>query len=321
MRILLIEQIEDKLFYPSIFFRKFGHDVYEFDITEYYSSFLCKGLKKIHSQSWQSWISHQLFIKVKQIRPDVILFYNLEYLDNSTINEVKNLFPNVKLVCWHGDDLLNPRFQNFNQELKIPLIDIHVTPRFHLANEYLNLGAKEVLKVSWHYKEMKTLQSSKYYDLNFIGSVDAKRKFYIEKVVNNSFIIGGYGWKKVDLNSLKTLSHLSLKQMNVIISASKLSLNFLTEANRDKTNFRNFEIPSQLSLQITERSEEICDIFGENIGVVCFETPEEMNDKINYYLMHENERNKILIKSHKIVNDYKYSIDCQLSVILNRLMQ
>ncbi len=103
--------------------------------------------------------------------------------------------------------------------------------------------------------------------------------------------------------------------MNDLIARSKVSLNMFTAGNRDKTNFRNFEIPSQLGFQICERSDEVCEIFGEDNGIVCFGTVDELKDKVQFYLHNEDSRSRIAAKSYSIVSDYKYTAEFQFDTL------
>lgn len=319
MKILIIEQISNSEFYPKYFFEKQNHKVHLCNILKFYTSKHLLFLKKYKQKIWQGLVSKYIFNFVVEFNPDVVFFYNIDYINITTLLELKNRYPNLKYICWHGDDLLNPRFNIDTQKLKIPLIDVHFTPRNHLAEDYLSNKANEVISVNWFPKQIRISESEKIYNLNFIGSIDNKRERYLSNLKYDKFIVGGYGWNHKNIHANKIYKHVPLSFMNEIIASSKISLNFLTESNRDTTNFRNFEIPSQFSMQITERSEEICDIFKENIGVVCFDNEEELNDKITFYLKHDTIRNKIIITSHNIIKDYKYSLDFQLNKVLNRI--
>ena len=155
---------------------------------DYYTTYLYRVFKKITLINWKKWISHKIFEKVVSCKPDIILFYNLEYLELNTLFKIKNFSPEIRLFCWHGDDFLNPKFNSIIQRQKLPLIDVHFTPRQHLANEYLNLGAKDVIKVNWYYKSKREFPSQSIYDISFFGSIDKKRDFYIGQLNFQNFV-------------------------------------------------------------------------------------------------------------------------------------
>jgi hypothetical protein len=319
MKILIIEQIPSGPYIPQIYFNELGYNVSLCNISQFYTHPIFRILKKYGYTIWEKYISLHILSQIKKTNPDIVLFYNIDYISLEVLNEIKNIKPQLSFICWHGDDMLNPRFNRETQQLKVPIVDIHVTPRHHLCNEYASLGAKNVVEINWFYKVKLNSPYEKRFDINFIGSIDEKRKMFISKLDLDNCIIGGYGWDKGDLVSKNVLKHLTLTRMNEIISSSKLSLNFLTEANRDKTNFRNFEIPSQFSLQIAERSDHVSNIFGEDEGIVCFDSIEEMNDKIKFYLNRESAREKIIKKSYNIVTQEKYTLEHQLSLIHQKI--
>lgn len=321
MKILIVEQIPSGQFTPQIFFNELGYNVSLSNISQFYTSPILRALKKYRYIAWEKVISLYIFSVIKKSNPDIVLFYNLDYINLEILTEIKSIKPHLNLICWHGDDILNPRFNIGVQQQKVPLVDLHVTPRRHLSKEYFNLGAKKVLGISWFYKVKLENPNIKKFDINFIGSIDDKRKSFLGKLDFDKLVIGGYGWNKGDVAAKNILNHLSLTRMNEIISSSKISLNFLTEANRDRTNFRNFEIPSQFSLQIAERSEEVCDIFGEDEGIVCFQSIEEMNDKIKFYLNRDLAREKIIKNSHNIVSQHKYTLEYQLNLIHHEIQK
>lgn len=319
MKILIIEQITNSDFYPKFYFEQKKQEVFLCNIIKFYTAKKYLFLKKFKTNIWEDFVSNYIYKNALELKPNIIFFYNLDYINKFTLLNLKSKLPNTKFICWHGDDLLNPRFNIESQLLKIPLIDVHFTPRSHLISDYKTNKAKEVISVNWYPKDVRKSPLDKLFDLNFFGSIDKKREKYLSNLKFTNFIIGGYGWNHKNINADKIYNHVPLNIMNEIIASSKISLNFLTESNRDRTNFRNFEIPSQFSLQICERSEEICEIFKENIGVVCFESEEELKEKISFYLRNDSISNKIIATSHKIISDYKYSQDFQLNIVQNRI--
>ncbi len=53
---------------------------------------------------------------------------------------------------------------------------------------------------------------------------------------------------------------------------------------------RTLEIPACGGFMLHERSDEVLELFEEGKDVACFSTPQELKEKINYYLNHEEER-------------------------------
>lgn len=78
---------------------------------------------------------------------------------------------------------------------------------------------------------------------------------------------------------------------------------------------RVFDIMSVGGFVLTIWSEEIPELFEEGKEIVTFRTPEEMLEKIDYYLAHERERLLIGYNGYKKVKEC-YSYERQLEKIM-----
>jgi spore maturation protein CgeB len=80
------------------------------------------------------------------------------------------------------------------------------------------------------------------------------------------------------------------------ICAAKINLalmNGFPPGFEDQTTTRTYEISACGGFMLHERSAELLTLFAENNEMACFETTEELATKIEYYLAHAEERNKI----------------------------
>jgi len=318
MKLLIIERYPyGENFIPEMFFKNKGFDVSFLNTHYLYDNLLFRLVNKFTTKIFIDYINSIIISNFKGF--DAILFYNIDYVKSSTLKMIKTHDINTKIMCFHGDDILNKRFGE-NEESKVPLIDVHISPRKHLSSLYKKLGAKTFIETDWYYKILKTSPSNKTYDLSFCGAISSKRIQILKDIKIENSIIVGNGWKKNNNPFRKKIKHLSIEKMNNIISASKISLNILTIENKDKTNFRNFEIPSQFSLQICERTDELERIFKEDKNIVFFDNKDELNDKIQYYLKNDVISNKIISESNKLVSDSKFTQEYQLEKIYNYLI-
>jgi spore maturation protein CgeB len=81
---------------------------------------------------------------------------------------------------------------------------------------------------------------------------------------------------------------------------------------------RTFEIPACGAFLLAERTEEHLELFEENKEMVCFESPEELVDKVRYYLAHDKERQRIAEAGYGKVTGEKHTYQDRLSEILNK---
>lgn len=94
-----------------------------------------------------------------------------------------------------------------------------------------------------------------------------------------------------------TLSDLEMIQM---YSRSKINLGFSTCGNTHLTDqrilqvrLRDFEVPMSGGFYMVEYMEELEEFFEIGKEIVCYTDPEDLADKIRYYLAHDEERERI----------------------------
>ncbi len=78
---------------------------------------------------------------------------------------------------------------------------------------------------------------------------------------------------------------------------------------------RTLEIPACGGFMLHERSDEVLELFEEGKDVACFSTPQELKEKINYYLNHEEERMQMAEAVHK-KTAIRYTYLCRAKRIL-----
>jgi spore maturation protein CgeB len=83
----------------------------------------------------------------------------------------------------------------------------------------------------------------------------------------------------------------------------------------DQTTTRTYEIPACGGFMLHERTPEVLDLFNEGSEIACFDTPQELAEKIDYYLAHAEERKAIAIAGHKRCVP-AYSYDERVKLIL-----
>jgi spore maturation protein CgeB len=89
------------------------------------------------------------------------------------------------------------------------------------------------------------------------------------------------------------------------LCAAKIGLNFHVDHQAGELdrglNLRAFELAACGVFQLLQRVPGVGEFFEEGKEIVCFDTKEEMLDKIRYYLAHESERQQIAEAARKRV--------------------
>jgi len=308
---------------------KMGHQTIMFDWTLYFKSIsngklIYKITDKLLIDIIQMRINKQIRKIVHNNHFDLFLVMRGDHLYPETLEFCRNKIN--KIVNWNTDDLFNKLNSSKLIIDSVKYYDVHFSPRFNLKNEYLDKGARTFKKLDWYYRyglNYDTLLNSPINHTNestFIGSWSERRETLLNGLEDFNVNIFGWGWNK-NINKSKykhwnISPSISILQMHNEFNKSKINLNILTHENRDSTNLRNFEIPASGGFQLTERSDEILEIFEEDKDIVCFSSKDELLDKYLFYIKNDSLRDKIAKAGMNKVFQNKHSLIDRLDEIL-----
>lgn len=77
------------------------------------------------------------------------------------------------------------------------------------------------------------------------------------------------------------------------LSGARISVGFLRHVCPDQHTTRTFEIPACASMMIADRTEEHQEFFEEGKEAEFFSSKDELVEKVNFYLRHEEQREKV----------------------------
>lgn len=240
--------------------------------------------------------------------------YNILWIDKGltiraeTLRAVRGIKPNTIIVAYSPDDMLNPDNQSKQYLDSICLYDVHVTTKSYNINELMKLGAKDVYFVNnafcphthRHFSvddlDKKLLGGT----VGFIGSFERERAYSIAFLSKHGIEIKIWGdwpqsWaKKLGLTTINvTGKRLSGDEYARAICSFDININFLRKVNRDLQTTRSIEIPACGGFMLAERTQEHLLLFKEGIEAEFFSTNEELLSKVQYYLVHDEERKRI----------------------------
>lgn len=127
----------------------------------------------------------------------------------------------------------------------------------------------------------KALDLPRVYDVGFVGHIGRGdgRRAQLLKVIEKSFTLNNYR------------RPYSREEMVMIYNQSKITFNC---AISNDVNMRVFEAMACGSLLITDRiGNGLLDLFQEGKHIVTYATPDELLERVAYYLEHDDEREKI----------------------------
>ena len=94
-----------------------------------------------------------------------------------------------------------------------------------------------------------------------------------------------------------------------VFNGSKINLNITLKSIEGGTPQRVMDIMESGGFVLTTYCPETAELFEEDKEIVMFKTPEELMDKVDYYLVHDEERQKIAAAGHaKVLRCYTWDI-------------
>lgn len=108
----------------------------------------------------------------------------------------------------------------------------------------------------------------------------------------------------------------ALKGAPKVFYSSKINLNITLRSIASGVPARVFDIMSVGGFVLSNWQEEIPELFVEGKEIATFKSPEELIDKADYYLRHENERVRIAVNGYRKVKEH-YTWEHQLEKIIS----
>jgi hypothetical protein len=280
-----------------------------------------RGLLDYHySQSLESF--------VQSFRPDLILIVSGRFFKLSTLEKIK-LTQKCLIFHYYGEYLGNPLNTTKCMLNAAPAYDYWFTAN---RKNFQILTSLNISNFAWipfgydptcHAPQRPTFEEINYVgsDIVFIGTWEFERAEMMSKLQGYNLQIWGGSWNRLNrkswLFSCVRNEAVYCSDMSKVINASKICLSFLRKANKDSHTCRTFEIPACGGFQVSERTEEILDFFTEDVEIVCFNNLEELREKIDYYLTHGDERNKIAQAGYKRVIHSHYSYTDRIQKVMS----
>jgi spore maturation protein CgeB len=251
---------------------------------------------------------------VGELRPDAVFLLKGEWISAQALREVKQRFRPV-LLQWYPDGPFNVENRNATRDsiTSIPLFDLYYIYAKSLMEPLRQAGAQRVEYLPFCYDpnmlrkpDVITEEDVRKYatDVVFAGTWEPMREWWLEKITDFDLAVWGNMWERVseDAPLRKHWKGAAVygEEISKLFAVSRIHLNFLREQNKDSNNVRTFEIPGFGGFLLTQRSREQAEeLFTEGKDIACFDTVDELKEKIRYYTAHEDERLAIAASGHE----------------------
>jgi glycosyltransferase involved in cell wall biosynthesis len=274
-----------------------------------------------HSRALRRWGARAwtdaLLDTARTVRPDLVFILEGRYVFPRTVRELQRVAGSV--VFFNAD---SPFADNPNSRPEHPPAAREADRFFiwsrRLARRLEETGVSPVhyLPFGWDPKWFPPAEPSPdpEHEVVFVGNWDRYRERWLEPVARrfDLKIWGAPYWKTRPrsgsaLPSCWQGGRLPGPEAAEVIANARVCLNVLREQNLpDGTNMRTFEVPGCGGFLLSTRTPGAEDIFPDGEAGAYFDDRDEMLDKIDDYLTHDDERRAIAAAAHDVVANHRY---------------
>jgi spore maturation protein CgeB len=287
------------------FFQQSGHDVTYFDFMD-----LGRSMGKTA-------MNRRLLDIARSEKPE--LMFSVMFTDELEMDVVRQIsaLPEVTTLNWFCDD--HWRFDNYSR-LWAPHFNWVVTTANSAIPKYEGLQFRNVIKSQWgcnHGLYRKSALPYEY-DVTFVGQPHGNRRAMVKTLSEGGIDVRcfGFGWDEGRVSQERMIqvfnqsrinlnfSNASVQSGNVIERWTRgLAASFLGAKSKrqfsEQIKGRNFEVPGCGGFLLTSRADDLESYYELDKEIVCFDGLDDLIEKIQYYLAHDDERAAIARRGYE----------------------
>lgn len=316
-----------------------GHELIRFNITPYEKNqpdLIRKISFRLAAGPQVNRLNRDLVALAETHKPDVFWADKVLALQPSTLNRMRKL--GIISVSYMIDNFFGPRrdpgWRLYRKDL--PLFDLHVTQRDINIPQYLEAGARNVVKIQTAYEP--TLHypppsgwsdADRNREVSFVGTPYDERAGFLTKLSEAGIPVSVSGrashWSRAltpeAFARIHTSGLLYDDAYREAIWLSKINLSFLTRSNLDEFTQKSFEVAGAGGFLLAERTEGHLARFVEGEEALFFSSLEECIAIIKRYLPDEASRTRIAAAGHARAERDGYHNDRQVAIILEKVQE
>ncbi len=244
----------------------------------------------------------KLFVSlIKKENPEYI-FINArrDELTLETLQKIRNLSPATKIVSTSGDD--DKDFEPLKRYHAL-FMDCTIIHQINYLRNYYADGVKNIYPtLGINIEIFKPMNFKKIYDVVFVGNAIEERVETIRFLINNKINLKVFGgrWDNYPEFKQVCLGYVSPEEMAKVINQTKINLGLSkNKYGQSAFKWRVFEIASCKAFSLIDYFDGYLKFFKNNKEIIMFKNNRDLLQKINYYLKHEKERERIAKNSYK----------------------
>ena len=233
--------------------------------------------------------------QIKAFKPEILYCQDLSFFPEEILLEIKKE-NNIRLIVGQIACPLPPKsFLN--------PYDLILTSFPHFVNRLRNDGKNcDYFKIGFDQRVLsKIRQNNRDIDFSFVGGISKYHNYAsnnIEYLIKKANLqVYGYGVNNLPFNSNIRKNHKGERwglEMYDILSRTKISFNrHINVAENNANNMRLFEATGMGSLLLTDKKDNLRQLFEEDREIVTYESKEEALEKYNYLMNNPKELAKI----------------------------
>ncbi|MEW9900543.1 glycosyltransferase [Chitinivorax sp. PXF-14] len=259
------------------------------------------------------WLGHDndsmrdkaLLAHVERFRPEIVLVIRGNSVSPGVLRRLKHDFGVRKIIGWWVKDPRDDCSQLLND---IQLYDEYFC--IHRFGWQESETARHMVALGVDTDLYHPLPGTRQRHVaTFVGGYNERRREAMHALRGLPVEIYGPGWRK-PRNGWEPAIWRRVKAdgiwgeaLNRVYNESKVVLNITgwNAANKTGLNMRVFDVPATGAFLLTDYSDELAEYFEPGKEVETWRTPEELADKLRYYLAHDAAREAIARAGHERV--------------------
>lgn len=231
--------------------------------------------------------------EIKKNKYALIFIIKGDFIHSETIKQIKQYNNKIQIFVWYMDDPFIQGLDNSNIKLYEESIkSIKYFDKVFVFDEYFVDGIKYRLNKETYWlplayddESYDKTDFSKEYNISFIGCQTDKRYEYLKSIEKYGLILFGGDWQ--DLNKYRLGGVISVEKSNEIYNKSLINFNLHQEQTVYGSNTRTFEVPGSGNFLLTDYRKSMECLFKIGKEIDCYDSKEELKEKIKYYLEHK----------------------------------
>lgn len=278
----------------------------------------------VHIDVWLRKANSELLSFVTEVQPDLLLVIGTSGIRAGTLGQIRVQSSHTALICLYPD---SPHNLDHDRILSLPLFDRVLVSSPAWVRTFRKLGSEHVDFLPFASDSLIhspiTTNYGKKYQIGFVGTWRPDREIFLEQLCHLDLAIWGSSYwgsrtrRGSTLRQKWTGKSLPFDKFPQACADTKIMINLIDGHTWPGPNMRCFELAGCGAFQLVTRTPAVTEIFQEGVNIECFDTIEEAQSKIDYYLLNSECREKIAEAARQFVLDHKHTYIDRAALIIS----